>query len=142
MKLVYHDTKVQPLNVLRKAGYAHFIDPNTKKPSFVLRTGPDFYPRYHLYVKEDDSKTIFDLHIDQKKAQYKGARAHNGEYDGPVVERELERIAKWVYKIHGIKPSDLPTKKPRSPQPEQPEPTKPETEPTDHTSGFNRIFGR
>lgn len=139
MKLVYHDTKVQPLNVLRKAGYAHFVDPNTKKPSFVLRTGPDFYPRYHLYVMEDGEKTVFDLHIDQKKPQYRGARAHNGEYDGPVVERELERIATWVYKLHKIKPNDLPIK--REPKPQEPA-TPPAQHDTPPSSGFNRIFGR
>ena len=45
-----------------------------------------------------------DLHLDQKKPQYKGARAHNGEYDGPVVEREIARIAGWVKHLHNALP--------------------------------------
>jgi hypothetical protein len=45
------------------------------------------------------------LHLDQKKPQYKGTRAHNGEYDGPIVEREITRIAGWVKSVYGVLPA-------------------------------------
>lgn len=81
---------------LRKSGYQHFIDPRTKKESFILRTGPEFYPRFHLYLNYRGANIEFDLHLDQKKPQYKGAKAHNAEYDGPTVEKELMRIRGWI----------------------------------------------
>lgn len=85
-----------PLFALRRAGYSPFIDPVSHKESFVLRPTSGFYPRYHLYLKIENTQVIFDLHIDQKKPSYKGTRMHAGEYDGPTVEKELGRIAGWV----------------------------------------------
>lgn len=43
--------------------------------------------------KEND-RLIFSLHLDQKFASYEksGSHKHSGEYDGKVVEKELERI--------------------------------------------------
>lgn len=100
MKLIYRSSDIaNPLPFLRKAGYSHFTDPKTGSESFVLRTGPDYYPRFHLYIKDSGTdKTTIDLHLDQKKAQYEGAHAHNAEYNGPVVEKEMRRIAQWVLK--------------------------------------------
>lgn len=92
------------LNIMRKAGYTHFVDPNTHTPSYVLRTSRDYYPRFHVYVEETEKTLEIDLHLDQKKPQYKGTRAHNGEYDGPVVEREIARIAGWVKYLHNALP--------------------------------------
>lgn len=85
-----------PLYVLRKAGYSPFVDPKTKKESFVLRPTAGFYPRYHLYLGHSGDKVIFDLHIDQKKPGYGSGHMHNAEYDSPVVEKELMRITGWV----------------------------------------------
>lgn len=85
-----------PLAVLRKAGYSHFIDPKTQEESFILRLSGDFYPRFHLYVEQHKDTWSFNLHIDQKKPSYSGTSKHAGEYDGPTVERELTRITKWV----------------------------------------------
>ncbi len=86
----------QPLAILRKAGYSFFIDPLSKKESYVLRITGEFYPRFHLYIKETGTEVIFDLHLDQKKASYAGSNMHGGEYDGPAVEREMGRIKDWV----------------------------------------------
>lgn len=105
MRITYaKDRELNVLVLMRKAGYTHFIDPNTNEESFVLRTGPDYYPRFHVYIHENAATVGIDLHLDQKKPQYKGARAHNGEYDGPVVERELARIAGWVHSVYGVLP--------------------------------------
>lgn len=97
MKLRYEKTMVHnPTLLLRKAGYVPFTDPKTGKESFTLRLQSGFYPRFHLYVKEDGDAYIFDLHLDQKQPSYGGSHMHNGEYDGPVVEAEIGRIDRWV----------------------------------------------
>lgn len=88
-----------PLVVMRKAGYFAFTDPNTQKESYIFRPTPERYPRFHVYIREEKGQVVFDLHIDQKKASYKGTRMHAGEYDGPTVKKELERIAKWVVAV-------------------------------------------
>lgn len=101
MKRSYTSTQVpQPLAVLRRAGYAAFRDPNTGEESFILRLGSGYYPRYHLYVEIIPGGYSFNLHLDQKQASYEGASAHNGEYNGPIVEKELERIDKWARAVY------------------------------------------
>lgn len=85
-----------PLDVLRKAGYSYFKDPQSGQESFVIRLSADFYPRFHLYVKHNANAVTFDLHLDQKKASYGDNNLHSGEYDGPVVDKELRRIDSWV----------------------------------------------
>lgn len=82
---------------MRGCGYHFFVDPVTNKESWSRRLGTEHFPRFHLYIKEDKIKDgpvvwIFDLHLDQKKARYEGQTAHNGEYDGPMVENEMNRI--------------------------------------------------
>ncbi len=96
-----------PLAVLRKAGYSPFTDPNTREESFVLRLSGDFYPRMHLYVEDSGANWSFNLHIDQKKPSYAGTSKHAGEYDGPTVEREMERLTKWVAAETGYFHPDL-----------------------------------
>lgn len=56
--------------------------------SYVKRLTRDFYPRFHVYVKDE----YLDLHLDQKKVSYAGSHAHSGEYDSEVVNREGERL--------------------------------------------------
>jgi len=82
--------------ILRKAGYYPFTDPRTKEDSYILRLGPDKYPRFHLYIESEGNNLSFNLHIDQKKASYSGTSRHAGEYDGPNVEREIQRISRWI----------------------------------------------
>lgn len=94
------DQVPQPLHALRSAGYVAFTDPNTGEESFTLRTGPDFYPRFHLYVSSKDNQTTFNLHLDQKKPSYgQGTHAHSGEYEGPIIEQELKRVYGWILAV-------------------------------------------
>lgn len=89
-----------PLEALRRAGYFPFRDPKTGEHSFVCRLGPDFYPRFHLYLKETAEHVTFSLHLDQKQASYGGAEhQHNGEYSGDHITQEMERIRGWVLHI-------------------------------------------
>ena len=109
MKQSYDQSQVpQPLEVLRKAGYSPFRDPKTGQSSFVLRLTSGFYPRFHLYLEEEGNTVTFSLHLDQKKPSYLGTHAHGGEYEGPKVEKEMQRINGWV---RSGKPPSLKTKK-------------------------------
>jgi hypothetical protein len=85
-----------PLEALRRAGYFPFRDPKSGEESFACRLGADFYPRFHLYLKEQNDMVTFSLHLDQKQASYGGSHMHNGEYDGEVIEKELGRIRGWI----------------------------------------------
>lgn len=110
MKYTAPKTHVQnPLAILRKAGYSYFVDPVSKKESYILRVTADYYPRFHLYLKETVSEVTFDLHLDQKKASYDGSNMHGGEYDGPAVEREMKRIKDWIAAETGYKEKKLST---------------------------------
>lgn len=97
MNLSYPDELIpSPNEVLRKAGYSYSVDPVTQHSSYMLRLGPDLYPRFHVYVEHKDGETILSLHLDQKKPSYSGSHAHGGEYDGPIIEKEMKRIDDWV----------------------------------------------
>lgn len=97
MKRAYSTDQVpNALEVLRKAGYSYFRDPQSGEESFVARLTPEYYPRFHLYVENDGRQVIFNVHLDQKKPSYGNETMHSGEYDGPIIERELSRIDSWV----------------------------------------------
>lgn len=123
MKVVYDKSVIQsPLAVLRKAGYSPTVDPVTHEESFMLRTSGELYPRFHLYVKERGSEVTFSLHFDQKKASYGTDHAHNGEYEGPMITKEMRRIDGWVGSVSSpllskegsgvVGATETPTKKP------------------------------
>jgi protein tyrosine/serine phosphatase len=80
--------------LIRKIGY-FLNDNNSGEINCVkrLRAGHP-WPRYHLYIKQQDKNFILNLHVDQKAEtrHYNPTSAHNGEYDGPLVEQEINRI--------------------------------------------------
>lgn len=99
MKLIASKNQIQeaPENWLRRAGYAFIPERENGQRSFARRLTRDFYPRFHIYYLEEKSREgkdiiIFNLHLDQKKPGYAGYNRHNAEYDGEVVEQELERL--------------------------------------------------
>jgi hypothetical protein len=87
------------LEVLRKAGYSYFKDPQSHEESFVLRLTSEFYPRFHLYVIQTNNETTLNLHLDQKKPSYGEETKHSGEYEGPAIEKEMRRIDGWVQSL-------------------------------------------
>lgn len=89
-----------PENVLRKSGYHFLIDPRTRQESFSRRLGGGHYPRFHVYLKEEDGKVVIDLHLDQKQASYAGSHMHNAEYEGELVEREILRLKKVISDLY------------------------------------------
>lgn len=81
------------INLLRRAGYLYMHeDEKTHEQVFSRPLERSGYPRFHLYIKQIDNNLIFNLHLDQKRPIYKGATAHSGEYDSPLVQQETERI--------------------------------------------------
>jgi hypothetical protein len=85
------------LNLTRKIGYFHLPEKSSEL-SFVRPLERSGYPRFHLYIKIDEENLIFNLHLDQKKPIYKSAPAHAGEYEGEVIEKEVERIKQIIQK--------------------------------------------
>ncbi len=81
--------------LLRKTGY-FFLRKDEEKKEFEFVRPPKGFPRFHLFVKKEGKFYHFSLHLDQKAPIYKGVRAHSGEYEGDVVEREAERIKRIV----------------------------------------------
>lgn len=84
-------------DIMRVIGYQPAYFQNDGEVSIVRKVSGGEYPRFHLYIKEissiDSSMVLnFSLHLDQKKPSYSGSRAHSGEYDGELIEREAERI--------------------------------------------------
>ncbi len=79
------------LGLARDIGYKPILTTERGEINCVRPLGGD-YPRFHLYIKETQDDLIFNLHLDQRKPVYHGATAHGGDYEGPVVEQEAERI--------------------------------------------------
>lgn len=92
---------MQGEQVARLAGYGLINDYRRDKQSFVRHFGRGLYPRFHLYISEDrEGRVIFDLHLDQKSASYEGSHMHNAEYDGEMVEAEINRLKVLISDIY------------------------------------------
>jgi hypothetical protein len=103
MKFKFPYKGTHPEELIRKCGYGRIYNRHTDEVSFVRRLGrTSGYPRFHVYVNEYDKYFEVSLHLDQKKASYKGTSAHAGEYEGPQVENEARRITAQIAAIYGI----------------------------------------
>lgn len=95
MKIKFKLSPRDPPHVfMRVAGYARHTN-RAGEESYVRRVSEYDFPRYHVYVTIG-AEVIFSIHIDQKAPTYDGLSAHAGEYDGPLVEDEVRRIARAV----------------------------------------------
>jgi len=83
-------------------GLGYHPDRN-KKNSFSKSLQGGKFPRFHIYY--DSEKQILNLHLDQKASTYQKATDHAGEYDGPAVFKEAQRIKKYVNNRFGKKDS-------------------------------------
>lgn len=81
-------------NIMRMAGY-HYYGKDNDELIFTRPAGQDAYPRFHVYLKEQNDKVHINIHLDQRKTVYKGSTAHKGEYEGELLEREAERIKQF-----------------------------------------------
>lgn len=91
---------VTPSYFLLSAGYIYIRSRKTGQGSFVRKLGRNFYPRFHIYYKEEDESITFNVHLDQKQASYEGTSAHSGEYNGETVETEVARLKKIVSRLN------------------------------------------
>ncbi len=83
--------------LMRRIGYAPNRHFSPAEPSYHRRLSGVPYPQFHIYVNADEvNRLILNLHLDAKQPSYAGTSAHAGEYDGPTVEREADRIKAWV----------------------------------------------
>ncbi len=82
------------VGVARALGYVIIDTGNNGQYNLVRKIHGDNYPRFHAYTRQKGTTFVFSLHLDQKAPVYKGTgvHAHNGEYFGPVVEQEADRI--------------------------------------------------
>ncbi|MEK9186683.1 MAG: hypothetical protein AAB885_03815 [Patescibacteria group bacterium] len=94
MKFIFQDprkNKNLPAR-LREAGYRFERQASPEEMVFIKGfEGADF-PRWHLYAKEISGSWELNLHLDQKRPIYRGTSAHGGEYEGPLVKKELQRL--------------------------------------------------
>lgn len=84
-----------PRQLIRRVGYGEIVN-RAGEVSYVRVLGIGGYPRFHAYIDETAAQFTINLHLDQKKPVYVGQTAHNGEYDGEVVEREAARIVATI----------------------------------------------
>lgn len=84
------------IQFIRRAGYGQVFDRRMNQISYAKRLHGDLYPRFHVYINEQGSDWVFNLHLDQRATRYEGVTAHSGEYDGTVVENEAVRIKNYL----------------------------------------------
>lgn len=78
--------------IANRIGYIIIDSREYEQYNMVRKLTYENYPRFHIYAKIRGNHFIVNLHLDQKQPSYKGGHAHSGEYFGPVVETEADRI--------------------------------------------------
>ena len=94
MDFILRNLKQSAVGISRAVGYV-IIDTTEKgEYNMVRKLAGDNYPRFHIYFSQQGSAWKFSLHLDQKKPVYEGSgsHAHNGEYFGPIIDNEADRI--------------------------------------------------
>lgn len=84
------------LQLARQMGYRPLGRTPSGELNCVRPLGGD-YPRFHIYLKEDDKVIVMNIHLDQKKPSYEGTHAHGGDYDGETVQGEIDRILELLH---------------------------------------------
>lgn len=81
--------------VARKIGYTIIDSAGNGQYNMVRKIHSDNYPRFHIYLKQNGLDFVFSLHLDQKRPSYEGSHAHSGEYFGPIIDGEADRIKQF-----------------------------------------------
>ncbi|MBL7156036.1 MAG: hypothetical protein ISS87_00330 [Candidatus Pacebacteria bacterium] len=100
MKFIIKNPKQNFVMLARRIGYMPM--PSTEQEFNCVRpVAGNRYPRFHLFITENKqaNELIFNLHLDQKKQSYQGSSAHSGEYNGQVIEIEMQRIKEVIKKL-------------------------------------------
>lgn len=92
MRFVFDQLQDNAITVMRRLGYSFQYEKNGEL-SFVRPLARAGFPRFHCYVKIEKGRSVFSIHLDQKRETYGQEVRHHGEYenDGALGE-ELERI--------------------------------------------------
>jgi hypothetical protein len=99
MKFVFEKKNINILDLFRNAGYSYrgVVEGDM---SFIKRVGYNEYPHYHIYAKDLGKEISLNMHLDQKRPSYSGASAHSGEYNGDLVEKEMERVKEVIKSLN------------------------------------------
>jgi len=114
-------------NILRRFGYGE-LRKWDGTISYAKRVSSANFPRYHAYIEDKPEGLQINLHVDQKEATHEGVHAHSGEYDGPLVEAEMQYFAKAIEFLKQERDGIIP--------PTQTAPTKPEKSDEKKKGGF------
>lgn len=101
MQFTAKNNKKDTIYNLMRDLYYHFLSQNEKtgELNFTHPIRGDAFPRFHAFLKINGAEISFNIHLDQKAPIYKGAPAHQGEYSGPLIEEEAERIKQYFNKL-------------------------------------------
>lgn len=93
------DKTLNLINSMRQAGY-HFDGQRGEEAVFYRSLSSSLFPRFHIYAKRVPPAGGWELnlHLDQKQPSYEEGKAHAGEYDGELVEKEAKMIQKAILK--------------------------------------------
>jgi hypothetical protein len=92
MKLALKNIVDNPVNMLRRVGYT-FQRREGGEMSFVRSFSASGYPRFHMYVKVQETDIIINIHFDSKKETYGEETRHHGEYENEgVLKEEVRRL--------------------------------------------------
>jgi hypothetical protein len=98
---------------MRQVGYGE-KQGRRGQTSFTRRLQSGRFPRYHAYVEETNGGLQINLHLDQQAGSHEGQTAHKGEYSGPLVAQELDRIGRNVKQMKEEGVQGMQTAKPPS----------------------------
>jgi hypothetical protein len=96
MEFIAKDVKDSVTEVARQIGYVIIDSDGAGEYNLVKKVSWDNFPRFHIYLKTQGETFIFNIHLDQKRPSYAGSHAHSGEYFGPVIEDEVDRIEQII----------------------------------------------
>ncbi|MFA6098594.1 MAG: hypothetical protein WCV50_02375 [Patescibacteria group bacterium] len=82
--------------LLNRLGYHQNVDRQSGQASFARRLGGYLYPRFHVYINENQEQYEINVHFDEKKASYAGTSRHSGQYDSELVQAEAQRIQNYI----------------------------------------------
>lgn len=92
MDFVIKNIQENIAGIARRIGYLIIDSREHEEYNMVRKLTGSNYPRFHIYLKQRGDSYIFNLHLDQKQPSYEGSHAHGGEYEGPIIEAEADRI--------------------------------------------------
>lgn len=89
-------------NLMRRLGYGEHIG-HGGQISFEKRLSGLAFPRFHAYVEDKNSGIQINLHLDQKPSNLGSGAMHGGEYEGPMIQNEMDRLTRVIRSMNVVK---------------------------------------